>query len=392
MPSDSDHDQARPAGVPGARHDPYPPVSATPRVRILGPTQTGYAHEAALAAVTVLDETVLRSLSKSCRAVHDVALLAPSHSICVHHEGYLQQLVLDLFTLGQWAQTALVALRDAERATSPGASARPSAEAPTPAPHASQPARLLSPPATLPASSPAPEEMTACPATPAVQPPAGTLLKPRRHRNLQPQHDPSEPPTHVTVRLRYLLNKPQRPHPSHIRAALNKVLGGEAVSAIRYSKDGSLILHAKAPYTVEQLLSRRVEITKCLSQRLCYSHDPPAFFDTGGAWSKVVIHRAPLPVHPAQPGTKQYPERVLHALVDDLSRTNNIDPDTIRDIRLLCPPEDEAKRLCYSEDDFPSYESILICIADADTANRLLKEGITVQHMRCRVTPYRPRC
>ncbi|KZV90465.1 hypothetical protein EXIGLDRAFT_720324 [Exidia glandulosa HHB12029] len=387
MLPDSDHDRARLAGAASSCPDLHTTTSAATRVRVLAPTQTGAAHAAALAEISILDETTLRSLTKSCRAVHDVTLLAPSHSVCIHHEEYLQQLAFDVLTLGQWVQTALVALRSAQRATSPGASAQPPSEAPTPARHA----RLLSPPATIPASSPAPEVPSLCSTTTA---PSSARTSPRTSPHVQP---PSSRPAatrstaHVTVRLRCLLYEPDRPHPSRVRDALNKALGADTISSLRYSKDNNIILHPKAPYTVQQLLARRTDIQKCLSQLVCYVDDVPAFFDTGGTWSKLVIHHAPIPVNPCEPTAKQYPHRIFSTLVNDISQSNSIAEDTIRDLRLLCPAKEEKNRFTFSEAEHPHYESILFCIADDGIARRLLETGITIQGAHCRVTPYRPR-
>ncbi|KZV83871.1 hypothetical protein EXIGLDRAFT_842625 [Exidia glandulosa HHB12029] len=316
MLPDSDHDTARLAGLASSRPDLCAPRTATPRIRVLDATQKGAAHAAALAGISILEESVLRSLTKSCRAVHDITLLAPSHAICVHHEEYLQQLAFDVLTLGQWVQTALVALRSAQRATSPGGSADPSDETPTPA----RAVRLLSPPATVPASSPAPEGPPLSSPTSAQHPPK-TPTRSSPHPPLRPERKSRLPP-HLTVRFRCLKYDPNpyRLHPSRVRDALNKALGADMISSLRHSKDNHIILHATPPYTIEQLLLRRSDIQECLRQLLQFADDVPAFFDTGGHWSKLVIHRAPIPVNPCAPTAKQYPHRVLASLIDDIEQ------------------------------------------------------------------------
>ncbi|KZW03136.1 hypothetical protein EXIGLDRAFT_828874 [Exidia glandulosa HHB12029] len=379
MALDSDRHDAQPPGLDRAPDAQPFDLRSSRGARILAPTQTGNAHRAALAATTFLDEPTLRSLEDCCLAVHDIALIAPSHAVHQKHEAFLSQLATDVQALAQWVQTALAAFRDSRRATSAHASAQPPATAPS--------TRLPSPPTTLPASSPAPDDPALrCDKSAPTRTPVPTerTWQPGAR---QPEPTTTAPPKHIVVRFLSSLRNQRRPHPAHVRDALNKSLGANWVSGIRYSRDDQIILHPHASRTVQQLLERRRTIDDTLRPLLCPDDKTLLSFDAGGTWAKLVIHGAPLPVWDEE----STPRKQFLSLIPQLLQSGEIDRDSLRHTRLLCSPDEAERRMRTCGRFSPQYASILFCVQDDDAAARLLRHGIMVQGLHCRVSLFRPR-
>ncbi|KZV81487.1 hypothetical protein EXIGLDRAFT_779669 [Exidia glandulosa HHB12029] len=375
---DSDHHRARPPGVadtPQPSHGNFDDL-------VLPPVQSGDAHRAALAATTILDEPTLRSLLKSCQAVHDVALLAPSHSVRLDHEDCLLQLASDLHTLGLWVQSALTAFRATRRATSAGP-----VIIPNPTRRASSPVRMPSPPATRPTPSPAPRHSP----LPTIVPGASAMTPHQQPVTSPPPDASTRSTTRVIVRYPDSLRNCRRPHPVHVVQSLNICLGKDCVSAISYSRDYHLILHLNAPYTVEHVRSQFNGVTGMLY----------TLFQPGGAgarvlpaiesdepWSKVVLHGVPAPIWSDNIHYDPNPtvDAKRKALLEDICHSNGLSRDSVRHWRLLCSrdAEDQLFRKQGSA-------SVLLCLSDAAAASRLLCDGATVQNIRCRASKYRPR-
>ncbi|KZV92333.1 hypothetical protein EXIGLDRAFT_718425 [Exidia glandulosa HHB12029] len=382
MALDSDHHDPQPPGLDSSSQRR---LDSSRGVRLLAPTQTGSAHRTALAATTFLDEPTLNSLTDCCLAVHDIALMAPSHAVHQNHEDLLWQLAADAQALALWAHNALSAFRDARRDTSAGASAPP--------PFAARPTRLPSPPVTVPASSPAPDDSSARPKySAATIAPARTEPRTSQHETRDVATAATTPPKHVVIRFLTSLRNQRRPHPSHVRDALNKALadkthGGDWVSSIRYSRDDQLILHPHSSRTVAHLIDRRRTIDATLRPLLCPDDHCIIQFDSGGLWSKLVIHHAPLPIW----DDDSTPQKRFTNLISELNHEGKYSRDSFRSARLLCPRDEGERRMRNSSRFSPQYASILLCIQDDDTAGRLLREGISVQGQHCRVSTYRPR-
>lgn len=397
-------------------HAPQAPARTTPLllapsstssrgVKIMAPAQTGSAHKAALSSTRALDERALRSVKNCCQAVHDIALMAPSHTIYECHEDHLLQLASDLHTLGQWVQTSLLAFRATRRAASevpaqpPPAPAPAPASAPTPAPAAPLPTRATA----YPTPSPPPEEpstsskvgkavMTARTPHPTPnRPPRGTI-----HTRA-----PRPPDAAPCVTLRYIgtLRNRKLPHPRYLIDKL-KVISEISIAAISYTRDCQLVIYPKAPCTVQDLINKRCSLTSLLQGLLGPADKADPAYDTGSAWTKLVIHRVPLPVYKPSFGGRWRPSSPpprlpfnchLGDLAHDICKTNNIHRDSIHDVRPLCALESRDQLFLSSADDAPQYCSFMICLANSDAAARFLKHGAFIQGALCRVTPYRPR-
>ncbi|EJD38631.1 hypothetical protein AURDEDRAFT_172258 [Auricularia subglabra TFB-10046 SS5] len=336
--------------------------------------------------------------------------MAPSHTICEYHEDYLLQLASDIHSLGQWVQSSLLAFRALRRATlQPPALPPPG---PTSGTGASPPSSTgMSPPAPAPAPSlPTPPPAYPTPSPPPEEPRISmevteTATKPHAPRSRQKPRSrvqtrtPLPPAMAPCVTLRYIgtLRNRNLPHPRYIIDTL-KVISEISIAAIRYTRDHQIVLYPKAPCTVQDLIDKSGSLHSLLNTILGPADKPPPAFDTGSSWTRVVIHRAPLPVW--EPPSSRYNETRplprpvncrLGDLVDDLCASNSIDRNSVHDARPLCSLESRDTLFLTSEKRAPQHCSVMICLSNGDTATRLLKHGAFVQGAHCRVTPYRPR-
>ncbi|EJD49902.1 hypothetical protein AURDEDRAFT_160925 [Auricularia subglabra TFB-10046 SS5] len=358
------------------------------------------------------DVRVLRSIHTFCHAIHDVAKEAPYYSVSPEHAAPLLQLISDVHTIGRWAQTALLIatcpqvrvasfsmaplLASGDAAFSLGplhpATAPPPSEPVAPLPPVAPPAApLAAPSVAVPVVSPLPSSpgaATAAPDTPKHKKPTPTsvLTAPQTPRPTPP---PESPQSRCLI-VRYdTVDEQRRPHPSKIVRSLNAALGRELLSAVSYTRDNQITLHAKAPHTAQQLISQDKILRNTLNSLLFpnLSTKPSATFDTGDPWSKVVLHRVPLPVWQ----TKTTVDRQLKALASDLCQSNGLSSNQVRRIRLLCAHGDQEKLLRASSDVAPQHVSLLLCTADQDAAARLLRNGAIIQSAHCRASAYHPR-
>lgn len=391
--SDSDHHHAR---RPPGRTTSLLPTSGGPRgARVLAPTQRGSAHHAALAATSALDEPALRSIKNCCRVVHDIALMAPSHTVYEYHEDYLLQLAADVHTLGQWVQSSLRAFRTARRATSASPAPAPvpaTPPTPTPAPMPAPPHVLQLP--AYPTPSPGPEEPSSLPAATVVTPRPHVLRSTPKLRDRPTPRTPRPTDAHPSITLRYIgtLREHKRPHPRYIIDVL-KCIEGISLAAVSYTRDHQVVLYPKAPCTVQDLIRKRGALHNLLDTIFGPAGKALPACDDGSAWTRVVVHRAPLPYYKPR-AAPSFPLPIsyrLGDLADDLCASNNVDRNSVHDVRPLCPLDKRDTLFFSSEKDSPQHCSLMLCLSDAAAASRLLKHGAIIQNAHCRVTPYRAR-
>lgn len=341
--------------------------------------------------------------------------MAPSHTVYEYHEDYLLQLAADVHTLGQWVQSSLHAFRAARRATSPAPARLPAdtlsapapapkpapTAAPTPAPTPAPEAPLASPPTAYPTPSPGPEVPSGPQGAAAAAPRPRTSHSTSNLRSHPRTRKPRPPDARPSVTLRYIgtLRNHSRPHPKHIIDVL-KCIEGVSLDAVGYTRDHQVVLYPKAPCTVQDLIRKRVSLHSLLNTMFGPADQQVPAFDTGGSsWTKVVIHRAPLPFY--KPATSRWsrdpppaPLPVLYRLgdlADDLCASNGIDRNTVHDLRPLCALEKRNDLFFSSSHLAPQHCSLMLCLSDASAASRLLKHGAIIQNAHCRVTPYRAR-
>ncbi|KZV83607.1 hypothetical protein EXIGLDRAFT_842823 [Exidia glandulosa HHB12029] len=270
----------------------------------------------------------------------------------------------------------------------------PDLTAPAPAP-ASAPPRDTAP---KPASAPPPKP-------PAPRKPARTTTPAQGHKIPPPPRDTAPPPgaqrsaranprSRPAARLivRYgdtgVLRGRPRPHPAIFRHSLNDALGGEWIAGIGYSRNGQLILHTKAPFTAQQLALRGDVLRPVIRSAFALEGDPRPLFETDDEWSKIVVHRVPLPVsgNPSEALNVK-----LQAFFMDVCTSNSFDPKVVRRMQPLCPKEKEEDYFRQSTAQAPQHLSVLLCISDTNLARRLLNHGAFWQGSHCRVSRYRER-
>ncbi|EJD51171.1 hypothetical protein AURDEDRAFT_159579 [Auricularia subglabra TFB-10046 SS5] len=269
--------------------------------------------------------------------------MAPSHTIYDYHEDYLLQLASDIHTLGQWVQSSLLAFRATRCATlqppalpPPGPTSGTGTSSPVPAPAPSLP----TPPPAYPTPSPPPEEpCISVEVTEAATKPH-TPRSIRKSRSRAQTRTPLPPATAPCVTLRYFgtLRNRNLPHPRFIIDSL-KVISEISIAAVRYTRDHQIVLYPKAPCTVQDLINKSVSLHCQLNSIFGPADKPPPVFDTGASWTRVVIHRAPLPVWeppPLRPNLSAPLPRPIGCrigdLADDLCASNNVDRNTIHDM------------------------------------------------------------
>lgn len=392
---DSDHHHER--RPPGCTTSLLPTADRSRGARILAPTQRGAAHHDALAATSALDESTLRSLKNCCRVVHDITLMAPSHTVYEYHEDHLLQLAADVHKLGQWVQSSLQAFRTARRATSPSPAPAP---APVPAiPPTPTPAPTPAPPPVsqlpvYPTPSPGPEEPCDLPEATKVTPGPRVPRSTPKPRDRPTPRAPRSTDAHPSITLRYIgtLRGHKRPHPRYIIDVL-KCIEGISLAAVSYTRDHQVVLYPKAPCTVQDLIRKQGSLHYLLDSIFGPAGKAPPAFDDGSSWTRVVVHRAPLPFYkpaaaPACPLPISYR---LGTLAADLCASNNVDRNSVHDVRPLCPQDKRDTLFFSSKEDSPQHCSLMLCLSDAAAAAQLLKHGAIIQNAHCRVTPYRAR-
>ncbi|KZW03517.1 hypothetical protein EXIGLDRAFT_828401 [Exidia glandulosa HHB12029] len=397
MALDSDHDIARPTGAASAKpfYRLYKDGTQYPRLRKA--TLVGDARSTARASVETLDDDTLESLSLCTNVVGDFLVMADSFDIYAYHETPLWRLAEDLAALTRWTHRALSVIRD-HRLGRAATSAFPTLPpAPATAPKTPTAARLLSPPATTPATSPAPE-------TRPTSTTAAAVLKPTTSTTAPPPTPPptlspvptvtpqptahSTPPSRLIVRYpdyKTLINRP-RPQPTTVVESLNRALRTDFVSAISYSRQGQLVLHIKTPHSADQLLSKGNIIHSTLQKLFGLNATPRPKLETGDAWTKFVVHGVPIPSPKVASSGPDIP-----AFLSELCSTNGIDPAVVNNIRPLCPRDDIARRFSSPAADSADSISMLLCLADDTLADRLLRYGVVWFSAQCRVVRYRPR-
>ncbi|KZV89241.1 hypothetical protein EXIGLDRAFT_695781 [Exidia glandulosa HHB12029] len=406
MALDSDHD--RPTHATDATPF-YREHKGTqyPRLRIA--SLTGEERRTARANVDILDDDTLASLSQCAIAVRDFMFMRDSFDIYAFHESPLWYLLEDLACLTKWAHKALTVIRD-QRLGRGATSAFPTLPPPAKAPKTPT-TRLPSPPATVPSSSPAPEERpktsapdkrtvlfaaaTATPKPPTPNPTATTISTVSSDPAPTPTSTSVPKPPHLTAPsasdnrliVRYpdnvdLTTRP-RPQPSTIVQTLNRDLCSALVSAISYSRHGRLVLHTKDSRALQQLGSKRDVIHRTLQKLFGLDANSRPTLETGDAWSKVVIHGVPTP------GSGEI-RLDISTYILALCDSNGVDPTAICQIRPLCSRDDVSRLLYSPTPDSPDSFSMLLCLSDDATAVLLQRYGVTWFSAHCRVTPYRP--
>ncbi|EJD33255.1 hypothetical protein AURDEDRAFT_177671 [Auricularia subglabra TFB-10046 SS5] len=337
--SDSDRHHARPP------KQPKPPETKKPsEILVLDSTQKGWAHRNAVNQCRALSHDVLHSVTNFCQAVRDITLTAPSHELYLSDEAPLKRLSADLKTLGQWVQTALEAYA-ARRATSlaPAPAPNPPTTQPpkTPATRSTQPTPSPSPApavttsAKVPASTKTPQSSStsktksAPPPVPAPTPSEPTLLPTPR---TTPKRDiPAT--SRLFVRYRDAPDPQCRPHPKTIVRTLNNCFEDPVLRAVSYTRDNQLILHTILPFSAQHLIGYDKMLQDTIGPLLFPSATTPPVptFDTGEAWSKVVLRGVPLPIW----GTKSTVDRQLRALSSDLCASNNLSSSSVQLVRKI---------------------------------------------------------
>ncbi|KZV85690.1 hypothetical protein EXIGLDRAFT_240102, partial [Exidia glandulosa HHB12029] len=110
--SDSDRHHARTPDVATSRI-PRPTTPSSP-LRQSTSLYTSSGHFAALTSPSTLSV-----LGTCCQTIRELATSIPTHSVSARDKLDLLQLTLDAHKISNWAQTALLALRAPEKATSP---------------------------------------------------------------------------------------------------------------------------------------------------------------------------------------------------------------------------------------------------------------------------------
>ncbi|EJD34384.1 hypothetical protein AURDEDRAFT_176576 [Auricularia subglabra TFB-10046 SS5] len=200
----------------------------------------------------------------------------------------------------------------------------------------------------------------------------------------------SQPVARVIVRYGNtgtLRDRP-RPHTASLRHTLNGVLGGEWIAGISYSRVGQLALHAKAPFTAQQLALRGDALRPVIRAAFGLAGDPRPIFETDAIWSKVVIHRIPLP---PSGDSMEAMDVKLQAFFADVCSSNGFDSRLVRRMQLLCPKGKEEEHFRQSTDLSPRHLSVMLCIADDKLVGRLIRNGAFWQGAHCRISNYRPR-
>ncbi|EJD44301.1 hypothetical protein AURDEDRAFT_166683 [Auricularia subglabra TFB-10046 SS5] len=371
--------------------------------QVMGCARSREERKAALAAIELLDEPTLQSLKKCSQALREITLAAPFHTVYQRDEDSILQLAADIHVLGQWVQTALAAF-SAERRAERRLWVREFATCHSPAqpPSSALGAAPVAAPHSVSSKRPAPSNPVSAPVLPATKSlhvrknnrpvssakptPANAPAPPTPRATPQPESPSAQ---RLIVRYNSASSPQSRPHPSKIVQSINSALGSDALAAVSYSRDHQLVLHTKAPYTVQQLLTRDKLVRTTLNSLLYPSTNPKptATFDTGESWAKLVLHQVPLPIWTSKSTVTQQ----LDLLLADLCASNGLDKSTVRRFRTLCPLDDQEKLFRASTDRAPQHVSVLLCSSDHDAASRLVRRGAIIQSAYCRASTFRTR-
>lgn len=169
-----------------------------------------------------------------------------------------------------------------------------------------------------------------------------------------------------------------------------KTVLGDKLSAVSFTGDRGFVLHAKAPFTAEQIALEKGDSLQGMAYtlfRIGISDQPYPTFDIGKPWTKVVVHGVPLPLWHERATTV----RQIDFIVYSMCEANAVPRPLVARANILCPKGDLDRLLRSSTESLQPQVAIQLCISDSTIASRLLQDGIFVFGAHCRVSPYRPR-